>query len=501
MILAVYPGCPTRTRQLSQLLDIQSELEPRIQFRVLPMTSSAGAPANCLVANPKDQSGLVLLFGTTPNFGISTPDQTHLNLVFRADQLLSEAWIPWFDCKWEQAAPLNRATVRIPPLVPVAGSKSAADQWRDYCELCTPPKPRISVTTPAGNLNAPRQSGRTSSVSGGTFNSSNMDDQLPSELIMSYKHDPIADRIRYLLEKGKQIMVAQTTSIAPFEVPINPRHFDQDSEHREGSIIHRQSFRVSAFSKKELQTINQYRKATQTIISKLGLALETGVHWMPDKVIEVFRREAQNKEKEAQEFLNELVGRETRGFLESKRKHIEDGLKRTYNRIGRHGDLPPDALEDVMCKLKQRIDSALGSTILAKVTYSDVKYDLQETQDNLEARWAQVERLLLSLARFPRTVIARSNTLSGLKTDRGEIMKAMNVAGDKTLNSEENWIDALDRSARDLELLRDISESDITHQIKCEVYFMIIDGESTEKVNTIVEKFRSLRPTSGADTV
>lgn len=492
MILAVYPGCPTRTRQLLQLLDIQSELQPRIQFRVFPMTDSAGAPANCLVANPKDQSGLVLLFGTTPNFGLPTPDQTHLNLVFRADQALSEAWIPWFDGMWEQAAPLNHETAHIPPLVPVAGSKVAAARWRDYCDLCLPQKELKS----ASRLD--EDSDNTCPHSEGADESNRLSDlgksgQLRvSDMIGLRTIDQIASRISILLSKGMQIATVRGRGIAPLEFPISPKFFDQSAEFRDGNVIHRQSFRISAFSKKELAAIERYRRASRTIINRMGLPLETGIYWMPSNVIALYKKEAQLREEKAQLKLSELIGDSAQTFVENKRDDIAHNLAKTYRRINQQGSPSEGVLQEVLDGLVQRIKTALNSSILAPVTYSSIAFDLRETNDPLEAPWAQVEKLILNLARFPRKALCDPKVFNELtSTSFQEILLAMDIADDKIIKlANKGWIDAVDKSTKDLKIIERIACSNMPERSRCQAYFMIIDAVPDDDLYRFIEQVR-----------
>ena len=491
IIIAVYPGCPTRTRQLSQLLDLQSRFEPRIRFRILPMTRMVGAPANCLAAIPNDSRGLVLLFGATPNFGIPKPDRTHLNMAFRADQLLSREWILWFDCAWEEAAPLTRKTVDIPPLVPVAGSKAAADQWRRYCDLCLPNKEGTSTAgldEPSNNVSSPEHSTRSNRPS----TSSDTAHSRVSEAIGLRTSDPIADRVSKLLCKGMQVAIVRDRGVAPLEFPISPKFFDQSAELMDGSVIHRQSFRISAFSKQELRVIERYRKASRTIINKLGLSLETGIYWMPDKVIELYKKEAQSREKEAQLKLSEIVGDSAQNFVNNKREEIKQDLAKTYRRINKQGAPHERALQEVIDGLVHRIETALNSSILAPVTYSSISFNLREKSDPLEAPWAQVEKLIFNLARFPREALCDPKVFNELtSTSFSAILGAMNIADDKVIElANKGWIDAVDRSTRDLKMIEEIAKSKIPERDRCQAYFMVIDALPYREINHFLEKVR-----------
>jgi hypothetical protein len=67
------------------------------------------------------------------------------------------------------------------------------------------------------------------------------------------------------------VTIAYSSSVRPLDAPVNPATLGQQSEYRDGSIVQRQSFRVSVFDDAELREINEFRRGSQTVIEKLGL--------------------------------------------------------------------------------------------------------------------------------------------------------------------------------------------------------------------------------------
>ena len=148
IILAVYAGCPTRSRHLTRLLDLQTQATDKVMFRILPkIATGAVAPANCLAAVPVDKIAPVFLFGPTPNFSIDGADQTQVNMAFKAEIALFNQWWRWFDVTWFQAVPLTETTADIPALVPSPGSVEAAAQWEAYCNRCDKSKQSVPINS------------------------------------------------------------------------------------------------------------------------------------------------------------------------------------------------------------------------------------------------------------------------------------------------------------------------------------------------------------------
>lgn len=472
VIVAVYSGCRTRSQHLNELLRFQEERKGNVEFHILPKTGRAtGTPANCLAAIPSDKGNPVFLFGSRPNFGISAPDPTQFSMIFRADLALASVWKCWFDSTWKKASLLTKSTADIPPLVPASGSSDAAALWGEYCSRCTESEP---------NQESP----------------DNTSTQTPSEFVGMPKSDKLVDRVMRLLGRGRQVTIAHDKVVKPIEVPVSPRLFHQDSEIRERTVIQRQSFRISAFSKKELKMFEEYRKASQTIVKKLSLPLGTGLYWMPDNMIPILEREFEVKEKEAKDFLSDLVGSDSDKFdahifVNKKRDQIEHDLRATHIRIGGKGDLRQATLTEVIHELEQRINKAFESPILTPVTYSKVMFDLQEKgSQKVEAPWAQVEKLILALTRFPREVITKPKSLSGLVTPPAEILEAMNIEKDKIIElKKENTTKAEEISSWHLKMMiPQIEGPSIMEKNRCNACFMIIDGKTPKEIESSLSR-------------
>ena len=480
IVLAVYAGCPTRSEHLSRLLALQSREAERIAFRILPMTVRNGAPANSLTVIPQDGSDPVCLFGATPNFGIPKYDPTQFNVALRSEPRLIDKWCSWFDRTWIRAAPLTKSTADIPNLVPATGSAAAAAQWRKYCEMCSNPEQDTQRDTSSACL--VEKTGSTL----GTLESDGGAPKTPSASIGLHKLDQLGERMTRLLRAGKQVTVANESAVKPLDVPIRPRFFDQDAEKWLGPVVRHQSFRISAFSAEEQKLIDNYRTATRTLISKLGLRFGKARYWMSHEMIPILKVELSRIEMAAKADLVRLVGPYAGTFVSGKRQHIKQALENAFRGFGGEGDLPEDRLQAVLDDLESRIQNALGSEIVPPITTLKIDVDLQQSHKH-EAPYAQVEKLLLALAQFPRSIISKPNMLLGIGTDRHLVLDAMNVEDDAILKlNKVNPNAAIRDSKRDLQLLDRIANSDIVERDRCEIYLMIIQGNSDTHIHDFI---------------
>ena len=493
IVLAVYAGCPTRSEHLARLLKFQERETAHTQFRILPMTVGSGAPSNCLTVVPKVSGNPICLFGATPNMGIPEHDPTQCNVAFRAEPALEDELCGWFNRMWAQAAPLTESTAKIPSLVPARGSADAAAQWSEYCKVCRSAEQdertqREEESRQEETPATPDQDDQDDGESTQASASDKATDQSPSESIGLRRLDPLAERATRILGKGQQVTVVYEGAVKPLDVPISARFFDQGPEERTGTVVRRQTFRISAFSKEEQKMIDNHRKASRTVINKLGLPFEKGLYWMPNDMIPIFKKEIATAENEAKDALNRLVDSHAGTFVESKRMDIQRDLEETYRELDGEGDLPRTRLTEVLDQLERRIQDALESEIVTPVTFHTITVDLQSTNAH-EAPWAQMEKLILALARFPRLVISKPKTLSGIATDRSSVLNAMNIEDDAILQVMKDSMNEAIRSSRwDLDQLERIADSDIEERDRCKVYLMIIDGRPNSTVQQFVHE-------------
>ena len=310
--------------------------------------------------------------------------------------------------------------------------------------------------------------------------------------------DKLADRLTRIVANGRQAIIAASNAVRPLDAPVNPAAIGQQSEYRDGSIIQRQSFRVSVFEDTELKEINKFRKGSQAVIEKLGLPLEKGLDWVPNSVIAIVESEIKAIDEMAREMLMRLIGNSVADYIKTKTDKIEKDLSAVYRRLGGEGKVPPAAMTQLINDLTRRMERAIGGHFVTPVAYSATHFFLSSDEGNqgleegIHAPWAQAARLSLALARFPRTVAIKPKTLAGLQTPEAEIVAAMNVAND--VFAKIPWDREFERRARsELQLLDRIDGAAMTDRARCEASFMIIDGVLPRDIHQFIAETESMR--------
>ncbi len=208
-------------------------------------------------------------------------------------------------------------------------------------------------------------------------------------------------------------------------------------------------------------------------------------------MISIFEKEIKIKNEEARKALADLIGESAEDFVTGKIKKIGQDLAVVYERLGGKGEVPAGALTELVDGLTSRIEHAVGEQFVTPVTFSEVRFSLPRESDS-QAPWAQAAKLILALARFPREILARPKTLSGLQTPRSEILAAMDVEDDAIFKAElgrkrENQAHA------EVQMLKRIGGANIADRDICEAGFMLIDGRSPAQINRFIAEKESVR--------
>ena len=433
-----------------------------------------GLPANCLVGIPDGDAPPVFVFGPTPSFSWANIDPTQVNLAFRAPPAMLDEWRKWFDATWHEATPLTEKTAEIPALVPATGSPEAAAIWEAYRALCADFERKQNVTV---DEDGEVQDGEKDD---GT------EDRTPTRKLDLPKLDYLARRLTRLFDAGRQVTVNNSSAVGPLDLPIPPKLLDAEAEYRDGTITQRQSFRVSVFSQEELKALDDSRKGSQIIIRKLGLPLEKGIYWVPDEVIPILDAEISAKNEAAKQKLRSLVGENAKTFVEGKMDKLREDLSTVYKRL--HGDdrVPSQALRQVTDALTARIEGAFREQFVTPVTLTKVQLDFTGTR-GWETPWIEAEKLVLGLCRFAREAICKPRLLTALRTSQTQIVAAMNVESDHIQNfaSRNRW--HAERVARsELNTIKQIEDADLAARDRCEAGFMLIDGESPDRIRDFI---------------
>ena len=285
-------------------------------------------------------------------------------------------------------------------------------------------------------------------------------------------------------------MIVHSTAIPPLDSPISPSFFGQERERSYNSITRHQAFRASVLSPSQLKEINDFRKASQTVVNKLGLSIEKSVYWMPDKVISCFEDELRVLEERAKELVNNIVGGDLDEFMENNRSSVKEDFEVAYRQINKTQKVPSYLIPKLMNQLRSRIEVAMKGPIVARVTYSTVKFKFDQNSQ-FEAPWTQAEKLILGLVKFPRINILKIDSLFFESIDPEKLLEYMDIGNDNILKIWKEDREKATRCAKaDLNIVKWIEDADIENRQRCQACFMLMRGDRSGDIIRFVEENR-----------
>ncbi len=217
LILVLYPAGPTRAihlNKLRELCDRQSDRPTKLEVRLLPTENLVEAravistyPPTVIQAHDGQTGQTVLTIGSNGDAGFGPIRNGSLNLVFRPDDGLRNAWRLWFQYALEVSAPLTVQAQEIPHLVPPEGDAAARDLWDKFKATCAikaegvGEKPKVNKDT-GEVIRDPKDENK------GSWDG---DQTALSE---------VAQALQAVYAGGWLVTVDETTRIKPFTIPV-----------------------------------------------------------------------------------------------------------------------------------------------------------------------------------------------------------------------------------------------------------------------------------------
>jgi len=468
LIVMLYPTCSTRQPDLSCLLKLAERTADRLSIHICALEHVTDRGSNALCFLPPPSSDAVhLTIGPSEDLGMDPRQEGHINMVLRADPPLVETFKRHFDWLWANSHELtaNRAAL-IPHLVLPEGTEEGERLWREYMNSLAA-SPISEERLPAvAHVNPETGDVVLKSVDG-------KDLTAPTEEVGLKKLDPLAERVARLYERGALVSIDKLSRIPPLDAPLDPSHFGDISELHRGNVTRKVSMRVSVIDEKTLKEIEKRRQGLRTLLSKFTFSLSDNMRWMPAAAQELFDAELQRVNKEGQDLISDLLKGDVDSFIKAKRDSLVRDINEMYAQLGRTGQVTADVISKVEEDLRQRLGKAQSANFMPKLSYSRLSF---ARTDNANASpWGQAYSLLSDIATFPRKALSDAFFLRGLKSQRKDLIAAMNVAND-ALCGKLGTFDAEEHCQAELDLLGRLEKAPVEARVRCEIVCMILDG-------------------------
>jgi hypothetical protein len=494
IIISVYAACDTRQNHLKRLAELQSNRDS-VSFRILTSDVWGGSKSSILYCKgPSHPDGLFMI-GPSSNLGLVKKDLAQVNFVFRANSSLFTKWYNWFEWLWSKhAAPLNAETTEIPELVPAKGTEEAVRMWSEYiAEVMLASlsgdaqvKPEVTVDPDTGHVVVKNEDDETV--------------QPIKEGLNIQKPDPFVEQIGSIFEKGDMVTINKFSRLPPLDMPIKAEWFGVESLRRQGAVSREVKYRISVIEQKTLRKLENKRKEIRQLLNKLSYPLADSVRWIPHPVKSLLQKEMERVNQEGQNLLKSEIGIDVKGFVEDQRSLIEKDINQMYQDFHPGKQINPKVIKQIINDLIDRLQNVMASQFIPEITYTPVNFS-DNSDLKFNSPWTQAFLLLYSVAEFPRKVATDTYFLRGLRIDKDDLLKAMDVCKDRIIELyKKHRVE--DLSKKELDYLITIKNTDVEDIKKCKAIYSLIEGkewQNIEKDLKTVDKSNQLPLFSGTD--
>ena len=328
LVVVISPACPTREEHLRAFLKLseshRTEKGGPLDIRILAMSAYYGEdcrhsvlPPTTIQAHNNKSGETWTCIGSVGDSGHGPVFTGSLNLVFRSDPALRNAWRKWFQYLQGSAARLTEETCRIPHLVPPQGTEEAALAWAEFVATCAQAGDEEStsptVDPETGEVIADAEGNPTDPWDGGDT-----------------AVEALAEIFHKIYDEGSLVTVDEGTRIKPFAIPVKAALLGQQSQRSVGNLTQKQSFTLSVLSALDEKELEKCRNINDTM-ALLTLPLSKGNRFLPKTAKDLLDREIEARNTRAKEALKKALGGEdVDDFIKGRLTSIKKDLDQMY---------------------------------------------------------------------------------------------------------------------------------------------------------------------------
>jgi hypothetical protein len=478
LIVAVYPTCSTKQNDIIRLRELADHYRTTLQIRLRPYAWVTDRPTNVLCFIDQASDSVDMIIGASENLGFDPRPDGKINVVFRADPALVDAYQQYFTWVWGQARDILKERLPpIPELVLPEGSAEAARRWEAFCHAClddaqdsAAPRESVHVDPETGTVALKSRAGK---------------DLVPPSVAAGFpESDPLTTFVARLYSKGKLVTIDKLSRIPPLDAPLDPAWFGDVAERQHGNVTRRISMRVSIIDEHTLKEIEKRKNALRSLLNKFTFGLADNARWMPNPARPLFDAEMERVNQEGQKLVSELLQGNVAAFIAQKKDALVADLNAMYQAIGQHGQVTAGVIARVSKNLEERLTRAQTANFMPALSYTGITFS--HTSNTWANPWGQAYALLADIAVFPRKALTDSFFFRGLRVSEDALLEAMNVADDALLR-DARFPRLKDRGKLELALLTRIEQSSLAPKAKCEFVWKVITGCDAQVVASTLE--------------
>lgn len=481
LVLVLYPAGPTRQEHLKGLLTLMDSItdqEKGLEIRLLPMTRSYGIdcerpvlPPTVIQAHNTKTGQTVMSVGSAGDAGSDPVCLGSLNLVFRPEDAMRDAWRRWFQYVLSSSFLLTETTSNVPYLIPAKGSLEATQLWDAYEHACRNVASEVDAVP---IVKVDPETGEVIKVIGDP--SSEPWDEGKTAL------DPLALVFQQVYASGWIVTVDETTRIKPLTIPVKAMLLGQQSQTTVGALTQKQAFSLRVLDVDVDKEIEKCRKVTD-VMDILTVSLSSGNRWLSEAGKDLLEKELEARNKQGMKLLlDALGGTDVDQFISIRTEDIRKNLNEKYKQLGQGDVVPADKLNIVLAEIKDRLETALNMRIAPRAVYNRLgPPDL--TGAAHDDNWHQPLLMLQSAATILRKELVDNyfpRRFSNLSFTPDEFRKACDIFGDIIIEKKEK-----DRANKELTEIAQIVNDNMPTKEKSQMLWNIIKDIRVEQKKLI----------------
>ncbi len=494
LLVALYPGCRTTTRELDRLRTVAELHGDRLQVRLILCGSRSGAPGTVVWLKTAGEAGL-LVTSPSASFG-SLLKQGPVIAVLPTSASDAARFTGWCDELWREGVPLTQSTLAVPEIVWAQVDPAVRAAWAAYVAECEAVRQAShaeretsagtdgeAATTP-GSVppESPAQSEPTDSAHERA--KAPRDDHTAAESSSSAEFigvrpiDFLAMDVERILAQGTQLRILESSRPEPLTVTLSPRLFGLD-EHRDfGGVKRRMTYKLDVLDEAAMREMRRRRKELTSILHRMTLVLGGGTYWTTHAMQPKIDRARDAAVAESTGWLTLRIGASAESFVHARIAALTPAIAGAYREFQGEGPVPPNVFEDVRDIMLARLEGVGMRSFLPELAPAQVTLDLTTGGRG----WGQAVELLRKLACFTREAVSRGGVdlLSDCEADVIRDTRLLNPADDYLLRPFVHPLDVSVIAKRELGWIEKLAKKEGSPREECESLLRIIGGEHYE---------------------
>jgi hypothetical protein len=274
------------------------------------------------------------------------------------------------------------------------------------------------------------------------------------------------------------VTIDKSGVVPPLHIPVKAKWLGVESERQFGRGRRKVDFKLQLFEEEAARKIDSLRKSLPQLLDWYSFRLADEHRWVPNASLPLIQKEMTRIEQDARTYIQSLIGQGASEYAHSRRKEMQSSVNEMCQEFHPGREVGTEVMNDIIREAERRLGEALRERFLPRISETAVGFipSADSSGSPHSDAWAQARTLLGSIAGYFRDAVTNNFFFQGYKLGRGELLKAMDVAGDWIAKNP--WHpDTKDHARGEVQYLGKVLASKATDHEKCNLMLDLIEGK------------------------